>query len=472
MPTPQDPQVISLENAQGMYPLSLGRNLMTRVHDTKLSRRLATLEFRKPTVASTTLQDTNWQVTTGRGIRGRTNVGRGGNVPAAGPQLVLKVNQSNKLHKVCVNGSRVLLDEIDVQHDDIISLHGEKYKYRIIVVRDEAGAASSRNSAISAISGRSRNTGVSTSPRNVSRQLKRATAADESCETQASLGSNSATPSTRDDCTNDSDKTVQGVVSQEVGDSQTSTSTAHESKEQSSKQKSMDNVQETAFDKIRTTARQHILDEVSCTICMEILVNTHVANPCGHVFCKSCIDRIPSIQHKRYMTKSCPSCRKEITSLSWARSYDNIIWNMVLMGEIFGEGVHGEEDLNQFLIRSGKNINDLSEEQKACIFQNCDSGKKRKFNSLFSSYCRQNEYAGQRLGSHEESDDDDVVIEEPPRTIRAGQQSSMNVTQLFPGYHVAALHHNFGTEYLQGFHSSTTINGPAGTLEDPICLDD
>jgi hypothetical protein len=434
MPSLQDCQTMSLENVQGVYPLSLGRNILTRVHDVKLSRKLATLEFRVPKCRGALVS-----------------------VKHIRPHLVLRVNQSNKLHKVCINGSRVLVDEVDVKHNDEIALHGEKYRYRVIIIQE---VAMNRNGNTSvAIPIELRSDGTNTLQTASSERNSNPSTDIASQQTQASLGLSPATSSSiREDAHHHHDHSQETLQ-----ESLPSSQQVHVMEENNLKREEDDMDESSALDKIQTTARQHILDDVSCTICMEILVNTHVANPCGHVFCKSCIDRIPSVKHKRYMTKSCPSCRKEITSLSWARSYDNIIWNMVLMGEIFGGDVYGEEDLNQFLIRSGKNLNDLSEDQKACIFQRCRQGKKkRKFDSFV--------YSGPTVDV--DSDGSVVIADTPPRQIRTSH--GMNFGRGLPMFYGTTAENNFllRQRFLQGFDAARVTDGRAGTVEDPICLDD
>merc|ERR1719491_1635599 len=126
-----------------------------------------------------------------------------------------------------------------------------------------------------------------------------------------------------------------------------------------------------AIERLQSTARQHTLDELTCSICMEILVRTHVAHPCGHLFCGPCIERMTTFRYNEGVflafqpppsivkLKSCPTCRVDITSCVLARSYDNVIWNMVLMGTVF-QGKEAEDDLKQFLVRSGREIEKLT----------------------------------------------------------------------------------------------------------------
>ena len=443
MPHLSDSAHESLEKAQGLYPLSLGRNILTRIHDTKLSRHLASLEFRNQhqrSDATATAAD--------RGITLR------------GPVLILKVNQSNKFHKVCLNGARILMDEVALCDNDQISLHGDKYNYLVhlvegfraaepddLVMAINAATLASGSFAVGNASGTS-GEGADSNV-NISFQTV-ATNEAEAC-------SRTSTPSNSQDTFPEPLETSQS--SQDGGENGT-------------RKRKCSEMEESAIDKIQETARQHILDDVTCTICMEILVHTHVANPCGHIFCKSCIERIPSVQRKRYMTKSCPTCRKEITSLSWARSYDNIIWNMVLMGEIFGEGMHGEEDLNQFLIRCGRNVSDLTKDEKSSIYQRCKKSKNKQSNDCDSPFGLK---LGGSIGSGVNSDGDDhgsiAMITIGRNGASNNPFGSSAASRLF-GNSRFAMPPQLSFAHASLPRGNEDLDGPAGTVQDPICLDD
>lgn len=138
-----------------------------------------------------------------------------------------------------------------------------------------------------------------------------------------------------------------------------------------------------AIEQQRTTAQQHVLHELSCSICMEILVKTHVAHPCGHLFCGPCLKKMSTFSAEAdgpsnplflafqpppdIRLSSCPTCRVPMAKCTLARSYDNVIWNMILMGTIF-RGSEAEGDLRQFLLRSGRQIEGLSPVERDCIF--------------------------------------------------------------------------------------------------------
>lgn len=436
MPLCTDSAHDSLERAQGLYPLSLGRNVLTRIHDTKLSRLLASLEFR--------------------------------NQPAAlVPVLMIKVNQANQFHKVCLNGARILMDEVPLINNDKIGLHGEKYRYQVHLLQGNSQSAAPNPSTASNF--------------NPNVAVAMSTVPPSSSGGGSGNGGDAA----------NINASFQTVASNEAssGTSTCAHTPNHSQDTCSEPQETLDNdngkrqrsememeMEESTLDKIQATARQHILDDVTCSICMEILVHTHVANPCGHIFCKSCIERIPSVPRKRYMTKSCPTCRKEITSLSWARSYDNIIWNMVLMGEIFGDGMHGEEDLNQYLLRCGRSIDDLSEEEKACIYQRCKKKKRRRtdFNGPLGL-----KLGGPKLetGVHQDSDSasnsSDIDM-----FAMGGIGDGINLSfspspssRLFRNFGFPVVHH-LNLAHASLLQRNEGLDGPSGTVEDPICLDD
>ncbi len=376
------------KTSQGMSSLALGRNLLTRVYDTKLSRRLATMGFKL--ISSENHNESTSKV-----------------------KVVLRVNQATATHKLCLNGTRVILEEVDVVHGDEICLHGDKYKYQVNIIENKSNKSRS----------------------------KVATPAHTLTLDEAEVTQESSIILTHNDSGASSSHSQETSSSFHSDDSD---GPSHKRKRQlsSSTSSSSSSPSSTRTRKIQETARQQILEDMTCTICLEILVNTHVANPCGHVFCKSCIDRIPSVKKKRYESKSCPSCRKEITSLSWARSYDHIIWNTMLMGSVFGSDPHGEGDLREFMKRSGKKWKDLSEDERNCILRRC-----------------------KRL----DSGDDFVKDEVNDGTFlfcREARQSKADPVLTHNGFgHPNSTSH--GNEEVTIFEAITSA---AGTIEDPICL--
>jgi len=221
-------------------------------------------------------------------------------------------------------------------------------------------------------------------------------------------------------------------------------------------------------DKIQQVARQQILDEVSCPICMEIIVHAHVANPCGHIFCKSCIGLVYNKNNNQPSTstnlnghgqnsnsnsnnhdaKSCPSCRNEIESISWIKSVDNIIWNNILIGDIFGSGAHGKDDLLTYMERSGRKIKDLTEDQRSCIF-----GRSARLKP-----------------SHDEEYDEDIqmicIAPKQKQKQKQKQQSSSRSQR-------RRLANNANRAHTHAPLSNSTggaILQSAGTQHDPICL--
>ena len=369
---------LRLQKLQGASSLKLGRNEFSRIFDRSISRNVATVE----------IMETSRSCCEGNTSR---------------LKLVMKVNQSNPLSNVHVNGSKTDAEEIELAHNDLISLHGSKYPYKVHII-DNGGRFSPSPSP--------------SDPSILENTELKSESSQKPLDNEASSNSNSETSSN---------------ASQE----NTESADAKESDKRKRSHAIM-NDEDAVTDQIQERAHKSIVDEMTCAICMEIIVEAHIANPCGHIFCKSCIDRLPVVQKKLTASKSCPSCRMDITNVSWARSFDNIIWNMVLSGEIFGEGPHGEEDLHQFMMRSGRNVHKLTEEERACIFKRC---KRRRF-------------------IQEQESDDDIQVFAVPQKC-AHLHPPMNAFDP-----VAA------STMFQHFLPSPLITGPAGTIQDPICLDD
>ncbi|GFH55951.1 hypothetical protein CTEN210_12427 [Chaetoceros tenuissimus] len=418
----------TIRRNQGVYPLHIGRNMWTRVYDTKVSRNLGRLEFRE------------------------NGHGR--------PILVLKVDQSNRYHKVCVNRERVVMNEQDIHHGDVLSLFGDKYRYCVkIIDHQDMPEVNNRVGMQNVANYFPFANGVA----DVNADTQELFVADgdfvsaEKTEESSSSGAAATSAEQVDQASLDNHDTKLPPKDELATESQC---TAASSTNTESKKRSLEeSQQESEVDKIQERSRSQILDELSCTICFEILVHTHVANPCGHVFCKSCISHLPSeaSSNRRYATKKCPCCRKEVTSFSWAKSYDNIIWNMVLMGEIFGDGMHGQDDLNVFLRRCGKSMKDLTKEERLCIFQNCR--KKRK----------------KRKVTEKESDEDEISVSSSNASDLFAI-SAPNPSSISPSWAQALspLQHPFlpGIPIRLVSNATGEQGGPAGTVEDPICLDD
>ena len=101
------------------------------------------------------------------------------------------------------------------------------------------------------------------------------------------------------------------------------------------------------------SARDHIVDELTCTICMEILAKAEMLNPCGHAVCGECAADLfrsgTSVDGKVDGKSNCPTCREKVLTTTRARCLDNLVWSMVLMGRTFDR-----DDLRHYLGRCGR----------------------------------------------------------------------------------------------------------------------
>lgn len=75
------------------------------------------------------------------------------------------------------------------------------------------------------------------------------------------------------------------------------------------------------------TSRNTMTQECICSICREIVVKSTIANPCGHIFCSSCI------HSSNLQRKVCPNCRTPFTSTTRSVAMDNVISGMVMRGD-------------------------------------------------------------------------------------------------------------------------------------------
>lgn len=91
-------------------------------------------------------------------------------------------------------------------------------------------------------------------------------------------------------------------------------------------------------------ARELMTHEMSCSVCMDIILKTTVCNPCGHLFCNSCIK---DVMRKN---RECPNCRTRIQNISRIMQTDSVILGMVMRGEFT------QDDCLHYLQRSGTKV--------------------------------------------------------------------------------------------------------------------
>jgi len=109
----------------------------------------------------------------------------------------------------------------------------------------------------------------------------------------------------------------------------------------------------TAHEQLRKRAHQLMVGECTCAMCMDILVKSTFAYPCGHAFCADCTEDV---------NNTCPSCRGKVKGWMPARSFDTMIWATAL------QGCFDSDDAQFYLDRRKKGgEDDATEVEKACI---------------------------------------------------------------------------------------------------------
>lgn len=89
----------------------------------------------------------------------------------------------------------------------------------------------------------------------------------------------------------------------------------------------------------RQRAHQLMIGECTCAMCMDILVKSTFAYPCGHAFCGECADSIPPSSSTTAGAINCstnkamcPTCRGQVQGWMSARSFDTMVWATALQG--------------------------------------------------------------------------------------------------------------------------------------------
>lgn len=113
-----------------------------------------------------------------------------------------------------------------------------------------------------------------------------------------------------------------------------------------------DNINEEEANKITSSIKSTMIDELICSICMNVICKATVISPCGHLYCKQCIEECT----KHDKNACCPKCRGNVKGLVQVPSTDTTIFCMIRAGEF------EMDDTNDFLRRSGKQLSKVEEQ--------------------------------------------------------------------------------------------------------------
>jgi len=111
-----------------------------------------------------------------------------------------------------------------------------------------------------------------------------------------------------------------------------------------------------------------IADEFCCAYCLEILVHATTIVPCGHSFCRGCLEN----------ATECPTCRGAVQTTVHCRSLDNAIATMVAHPEV---SVFAADDMEKYTERaeaSSSNNCNTSPKKRAAVATRASARKKRK----------------------------------------------------------------------------------------------
>ena len=81
----------------------------------------------------------------------------------------------------------------------------------------------------------------------------------------------------------------------------------------------------TGHDDVNFAVLKESSEECMCAICFEIIVESTAVVPCGHVYCRDCLQGV----------KECPNCRLHIQSKLPIKSMDHVIHKLVLSKTVF-----------------------------------------------------------------------------------------------------------------------------------------
>ena len=135
----------------------------------------------------------------------------------------------------------------------------------------------------------------------------------------------------------------------------------------------------TPHEQVRHHAHQLMIGECTCAMCMDILVQSVFAYPCGHAFCQECSKSVTdaaSPPSNSWTTKkgspkkgTCPTCRGKVEGWMPARSFDTMVWSTAL------QGCFEFDDAEFYLSRREQCGEDApTEHERECILNTADAG--------------------------------------------------------------------------------------------------
>ncbi len=366
--------------------IRLGRNDTTKIQEEKISPSLATVSILEQDLMNDMHEkDTNSSSQTLSSQSTKT---------VAKLKIILTIHHVSNSDKIQINGvpcyntphcehSRSKSHAyIELYHGDIISLYENKYKYKVYCVNpDQSMVNDSRQISTKAVCSADDNFETkaeevvctqSTDHSMISQKPKE-------LEQPVSLSTSSSTSSSQSSSSLSTSNPVK-LKTEESG--------LHHSLQQQPQQEQPSGIKQ-KLNPIQIQAQSNILHEIKCPICLEILVDSTSVNPCGHIFCYKCItdlmkkngnpfsaamNQFPFHSHCSKGTH-CPTCREGIGKITRVKKHDDLIWNIICLNQsLFNydddnnvkEEIKG--DLENYLERCDKSIDDLNNDEKVSIF--------------------------------------------------------------------------------------------------------
>lgn len=114
-----------------------------------------------------------------------------------------------------------------------------------------------------------------------------------------------------------------------------------------------------------TDKEEDMNENIQCPVCLDVLVDAVILNPCGHTFCRSCRDADRN-------TDVCPTCRTKVQSDTPNRFANNVIWDMVQHGSL------SVEETRSYLQKTGRQISELTHGRREEKEKAAEKRKRRK----------------------------------------------------------------------------------------------
>ena len=212
---------------------------------------------------------------------------------------------------VHINGTPLLSSQARLLQGDVISLSGLRYEYKVRI-----GTISSFSTAADAVASQNSTTATAAAVLPALDEPDESLARQKPIALDTSPSPAVAPPVGGLKSTGEDNPQQQRVISD--------SSSSCDSQKSSSLSPPPDNAEATCIQLPMTVAKR-LVEEVQCSVCLDIQVFPRTFQPCGHSLCSPCVANL----------QQCPQCRQPVETHAPSRELENLISTLVTVPGLF-----------------------------------------------------------------------------------------------------------------------------------------